>query len=388
MTQQQLYQYIDDYRTGRLSPTQKAAFEDRLTHDPDFKEMVEQDRAAGRLIELEYAYDLSAMLKTQNAARKQNQKLKRIGGVLAGVVLLAGLGFLFDFGPSDAVKWPPKTAEEMPRTTPQQNSLEDTLPGTKPKATVPNLAERPTPEPKTNKPTVNSPLPAAVPKIETPEHEALPILLPKPAAPKSKGIADSLIPISAPRAATLASADSNDSSVVPINPKQKTDCQSLLPIEVGSQKSSMGQMDGKLLFPNAQGFEYVVEGYGSFMGQDQLTGLAAGEYRVRAQYLDQCTFELEPIRVEQEPCLKRKNLVFNITYETELIVPIVPQNQTKITIFNRQGELVRTDHVGHTDQYRWSGQLSNGRMADVGSYLLMMNQNETNACEYFVVVAQ
>ena len=91
MSEQELYEYIEDYIGGRLPQEEQIVFEEKLTNDTQFKAKYDNHLIANELIEIDYAKSLSGLIHKERASLKKAKYFKIGAAILVSMVVFSGL---------------------------------------------------------------------------------------------------------------------------------------------------------------------------------------------------------------------------------------------------------------------------------------------------------
>lgn len=396
MTELETFEYIDRYLSGDLSLTEKISFEKKLSLDQSFKKEYNRHQMANLLIETNYANNLSALIKNKQAAAKavkKKQTAKWSSFVALGLAATFGGYLLFNSQKDQAI-------------TPLEIRKDEVLESNKQPSEAPKLAlsTQASKENSLEKEKKSSPTPLVEKPQNTPQEQAVAAQAlsqkqeteAKPALSKSVAQLDTAVQevdeidpkkdkirgvqVSLPESNQILESD----GIKPQNPV--VDCEPFSP-HIESVNCDLGQSNGELIFKDA-GVQFKVGEYGVFDELTEMIGLEKGKYHLSAKTQDGCQYDLGVFEVKEEHCAQAKNYLFNPDLESSLVIPLYPQEITNITIFDSRGEWVLEENLYQADQFKWSGRLSNGSIASIDSYIVLVNKNGIKSCKYDVVVAK
>lgn len=389
MTEQELFEYIDRYLDGDLSETEKVSFDQKLSLDESFRKEFEKHKMANLLIETNYANKLSSIIvKKQAAAKvaKRNQAVKWSSVVILGLTAAAGAYFLSSTKSNEA------TAHQEVRVAQIAEADREEVYLKVPKGPESSVVKEPIEiDQKAEKPKViisKEPLGEAKPKpVPQISQTPAPIILTEAS---SDTVEEQLVPepnkdeealeMSLPEADKTTELLDVNINVV------SADCEPFIP-NIETVNCDLGASNGQLNFNHA-GVAFKVGEYGTFDELSELTGLEKGKYSISAKTQNGCQYDLGVFEIQENHCSNTKNYLFSPGLEANLILPLVEQEESNITIFNSSGTLVLEERLFNADQFEWSGRLSNGSMAAIDSYIVLVNKNQIKSCKYDVVVAK
>ncbi len=385
MEEQNIETYIEKYLSGQLSSTDKKIFEDRLHDDKAFKKQYEDQLIANKIIEIDYAKSLSKLVYKERTVRTRKKYVKL--GVIALVSTLAIVGWFV----VNSTQVETNNLQNVPDTGTTKISTGETTISNEKKIVIEDQKQSEAIEESDDEKIVKAPVSKITTKVEVEEistavNEKDEAVLPKE---KPRDSVHSVTTLSVKDTEKPVNTFSTTKETVQNNQVElpQEDCSKLNNIKVKVVNADLRESNGELVLDNQPDVTYRINDYDSFESINRFSNLETGSYNVAVR-LGNCQQRLGVFTVKEKPCLAEKSMVFNPAYDRELIIPTPETKVTYVTIFDGNGSLVFEEKQYNSNEYVWSGALSNGNIADIGSYILRLKGDENYSCEYFVVVAK
>lgn len=392
MNDQKLYQYIEDYTTGKLTPEDSTIFKKRLENDKDFKELYRDYKITEKLIDINYANHLSTTIKKVKTSKNKKATLKKIG--VMGVLLVGGIGGIFIHSRNQRKEQNTNLLGEKPQLKTEQPStlIEDEQ--KKGKLTKKKSGEKITnhvvnPENSLIKNTstdinqTTKEINTATQTKDSSLKETESIVDQTTKELTENKTTKNTLPTATNEASKISKNQTEEKDL-----EQSIDCSSLDKLSVTIEDVHLGESDGQIKIEQKEDITYRINSYDSFVEQNEFFDLEKGNYQISVKWKDYCTKDLGVFKILEKPCRLNTSLIFNMNYDNELTIPLFKSETIRIKLLDSMGKLVLTKEILDQNEFLWDGTLDNGSKAGLGSYILRIKGNKNEFCEYFIVVAE
>lgn len=362
------YDQIEAFLKGKLSDADRIAFENELQNDPELKDEVAIQKSAYRLLEQDYMQDMSKIIKAQSSIHK-SRNIKRLGLVALAAL---GIGSLFLLVNNKEEKI------QKSKNIEQKQLVEAEI------ETVDKNREKSNSEVKTAQKEVNQ---QAGKEIKTPSFQ-----LEVPKELKELKIDHKAI---AEKTKAIEIQNPGFGVVPPLDSKPKEaektpviNCNDKPKVEAKITKASKGEADAALTLHSANSDLTYKLNNGRFEAKSSFNNLSKGKYLLAAKTKDGCEYSIGTYEVQENPCLKETNYLFNPGFDTKLEIDLGVEDKYEVLIYNKLGKMVCKKEVDKSTMFEWDGNYDNLQKADMGVHVLFVKNSNGEMCKYNVVVSE
>ena len=348
MSEQHIFEQIEDYLHERMSEAERIAFEQKLRSDLSLSAKVEEARASDEAIHFACLADLKKTVGEDIKKIRHTSKWKNLTYWLLGSAILIGAStgiFISNNDPKKeiAATWESKKfSNDKITDNKKQNPAENELPaGQKknPPVFIPSTPEDNEPSELTEKT-----LPENGEKNNTVNEETK----------ISHNAKDN--------------EDKKNTEPAPLDVKNNCNKE----FEIRTEPSCKHQENGSITITADEGKEYIfhVDQHSINGSQGVFPNLSPGEHRVLVTYNKECTFT-KIVKIEEKWCPLNQPFSFNPDYHEKWEIRYADGAEGKFIIYDRSGKEIYKNTFGSGNEY-WDGTDMNGNVATTGTYAAIL----------------
>lgn len=345
------YELIDQYLSGALP--QGHPFIAQVENDPDLAAEVELQRMVTRAVIDRRLSDVSKEIHAYRETKQIGQKSFKYYFITL-LFLAFSIGALFFLTKNKSIK------EKKSNTNDRSHNLsQNKLPSTPP---VPLTISKENKQPKS---TWVEP----IQKKYTNSNSQHPAILPTRK--------DSSIDLSENKTTSYIAESYKKEAIPNTNSVDKTFIRPCDTVNIHAEFSKIlpceKSSNGSLNFEKANGgvgpYFYSIDGGKHFQQEKLFSNLPSADYDLYVKDRNNCIGVVQKgVTLVTKICLETESYIFDPTRETWNI-PSDPQKSGKITIYNKNGQVVFYKNFGLTEELTWNGTSENGEVLKPGLYI-------------------
>jgi hypothetical protein len=356
-TEEETLELIDRYLLNSLHEWEKERFNQRMAEDPEFRELVENQKFANKLILGNRLHALKVMMDEDfasgNVQRTQSSWSRGKLWAMAGLVLITA-GVLVFFMSRKSVGGLPEVVEQT-KVVKQQGSTGQVE----------------------NRQMVKEERVSVQPaKKEIARRKADQLVKPSEA-----GSLEDVDVAGIPVDDVYNSSNSNERAIQEpgeplVNTVVKPCTISAVSAKVDLEPACMDKQDGRLTVSSVQydgtvsyGLSYAA-GDTVWQSSAVFNNLPANSYTVWIKDPNGCRIRVgDMVEIEARDCQVKKQQVYSFSPSYGETVEIKVEGEGTITIWNRAGMVIYNGHIHPGNDFSWSGQTSSGGISAPGVYI-------------------
>lgn len=359
MTEEELYQRIEDYLGGGLGKDEKAAFEKQLSSDAELARKVRLHKLADELV-------IEHRLQSVNEILFEEKNKGRFGNnfklLLSAAIFLAGTSWY--------VFW--KAKPSSPEVAPLTNA---------------SMIQENTAQEKA-KTVATRPANTVVETMET--NGSTKTILPEPASEplatndKKETIAANAEPMPLEKKIEVKE---NVSTPVMSEKNIQSPCTNIqLEAKVSTTASCREGANGAILVRELNGgtAPYSVSIQNKQQEPVASIGLPAGQYNVVIHDKKGCSRTIQEVKIPEKAC--EQEYTFNPFIDEQLELPSQDQYST-LAVYDRSGNLYFTKETGPSEEIRWNGYSRNGEL-NAGYFIFVLTLKDGQALKGGITIVR